>query len=321
MSTRELRSATKKRTTRSNKVQDDSSTNSNNIITPSKTKRDKKPLSTSTTKTTNPKKRDIYVFPTGFNLVLLLTWQFPIIMTSIIYYPIHKNGYFECIGMGENGDDCIGCHHSPVEIDFLPFDLPLPSIPISISGIIANNSFLQHTAYSSFLGIIVGINLYFNFLVSVHPSKLKLDGKSNTSYSSLPFFQQLMPSLFTCVSFFFTLYVFPIRYQCDQSWFDVGGHLASLMASLSSGFWMLSSTKDKVLRGVSKRGERAIHKSEMFFQNIYKYTIVISLVSAVLGCYHDIGRILFLVDEILMMLVFASWITVNYCQSHLSSNL
>ena len=318
MSSRELRSATKKRTTRSSKIQDDSTASSSNGVTPSKsTTKGKNPSTSLTPKAANPKKNDAYVFPAGFNLVILLTWQFPIIMTSIIYYPLYKNGYFECIGTGENGDDCIACHHSPVEIDFLPFDLPLPSIPISISGIIADNSFLQHTAYSSFLGIIVGINIYFHCLVPVHPSKVKLGSKSTTTALKSPSFtRQLIPSLLTCISFFFTLYVFPIRYACEQSWFDVGGHLGSLLASLGSGFWMLSSTKDKVLRGVSKKGESEIHKSERFFQNIYKVTMVISLSSAVLGCYHFVGRILFLIDEILMMLVFAGWITVNYCLSH-----
>mmetsp|Transcript_20608 Transcript_20608/g.38422 ORF Transcript_20608/g.38422 Transcript_20608/m.38422 type:complete len:241 (+) Transcript_20608:26-748(+) len=125
-------------------------------------------------------------------LSILFILQFPIVFLYLIAHPLIFYGSFKCF---DSDAACSGCHASP-----------MGWVPLSLSGVIADNISLQATLILS----LILFFLSFEFSTSTSPK-----------YSFTAVF-----SMFLC------LFVFPIRYGCEQTYFNVCTHLTCLCLTL-----------------------------------------------------------------------------------------
>ena len=218
-------------------------------------------------------------------VVVLLQWQFPAVMTFILLYPWLQIGRFDCHLLVDS--DCSQCHWTDTNLfSYLPFSTY--GIPISISGIIADNLELQLFCYGSLLYTL----LSFVWYVRQHSVQVLAPSSVPHFYSSF---------LSTLVFFFLCLFAFPLRSGCSQSWFAVLMHLSFLSLSLLAAHEFFNASCSLPL-SLSPPPYSS-------YSLAFRISALLTCASGGLGAVFCAFRAAFAAGEIVILAVFAAWAT------------
>lgn len=218
-------------------------------------------------------------------IVVMMQWQFPCVMTFILLYPWLLRGRFDCL-LPEDVP-CSQCHWTDVSLfSALPFSTQ--GIPLSISGIIADNLELQLFCYSSLLYTMISFFLF----ISSHASQSLRPG-------SLGIVQLCLAG--TLSSFFFCLFAFPLRLGCSQSWLSVLCHLTFLALSLISAHQLFTTCCSLPLSPSSSSYSYSAYSS--FFFLAAAATCAAGGLGTVLWAFRPV----FAIGEIVLLVNFAAW--------------
>ena len=175
-------------------------------------------------------------------------------------------------------DVCSRCHHTAY-----------PIVPLSLSGIVADDDLLQSLVFSTF---VLAFSVYFLINALLVPLSSAVA-------------KQFCSTAATMFSFYCCIFVFPLRNGCEQTVFHVISHLTFLLLSIAFAAVLFSCPfTSKPPRKTA--GATAARMQAAFTATLLKLCVAATLTSA-LGTVFWAGQIGFLFCEVLMCFMFSFW--------------